>query len=1777
MDQLRKVETYILKRKTNSNNANPSIFGDVLSPTSFGAQYFDQSNAHQVLRIHIEQEARDQKNSKKIELRERRSVHAKIIEESSNLQCEFILKWVGRGSNRTQRETHVSTCLKCVLIKQASMMKIECHEWPLPSSEAAAKSVVFELDIPDLFRSWRSTTYRILADVFSAIPPPRVKPRGTILTEYEGLARHLKSKPDRVQLASSTKPHVDTPRRSQLVSSASEESVCLSNALNYFMQDANSQRAVGEHLGKYNIQDRCTLKLPKTCYRPLQYAVSDTTHTPNEVVALQGDCPDGMTVHEFHAFVALRCGNRLQWMNIARELVSRTLNFGLEEVYLLLLQASCQAGPSALQQVSRDSHVDLEEEGFGQDLLSAIEAGMASIESNWQGCTAALCFISLTTRLLSMSLYESVRVRCLKFLQHARMVTVGWLRDVSKLLHETADEDDIAYLTLRVLELALICHSTFDVDPRQLPSLLSSTETVAILIEAATTIDDRWPVSEEPLTTMTRELLRRFSRTSHMMESVLKEKIVSAPEGINKAVGRMWTDYEPGTPWSVLAAPNDRWVTSQSAASEHGSSMTIHYDTLLGNLLINGRPLSRLPPEYEEHPTYRRLFGNKILAVIPSRKGLYFQTRNTVHGFQVHFALDGQELIVRACHGLEMYEAIPIHALEEDFPKALINNYVHWCHRGTMEIEFRPLESKWVLSADNWRISMPQEPNAGLVLRNRRLVEPASETATVVCRWLAPLEVPSNINIFYNSQTEETEIRLPRMNLDFILRNTGLESKQFRGMVVDTNQQIGTLHGLLHKLVLKEAEGRLRNVIIPHGSVAFHHLEQNNHVSVTISTGSDDKVSYHRFDIDKTLGLLVDNGSLRSRLFKLYLHALTSHCLPDSLTGRTGTEEALHGLRLASTRSFLSLDAEHIDLLKLFAKLTPSRDYYPKNKASKETVNSTQMVCWENLSPLSHHEGFVTEAGLMLTQAESYRAFQAAAKTKYHIDARGAIELRNRASVRNAYYRLDTFGAEDFTSSYDSIYAGARDAIPNSLREHEACFVSTLVDTWSCRLEPQTNLFQQLLSWGPIFYGPQPNFDCSFDKRWLQPPEYVMPQQWFSIQSFLSNSDSSRDKYGITILLANLAHGKWRNVPLIHTLLAFATVPALRNLQPPPYDKFDLSKGFEPDKASLRTIIDECKVSFDASPERFIPLLPQEHEEDLAYRRVATYHAATKLQVGNCLQALMQQWPTKNVSRPRTADIKTYLPGLKSRFGEIQSMFGMWHRNLEFQTYVQDIQDVLDSLPRPEEMPDHYAIPPQEDVYQAKRAYLRMDDLLQNPAPQLPLPQDDLEDFFKVTDQIQLGEAEKGPSKLKSLLTKLSRTATGYYQNSYVKDMRNSHNAFLATSSTKHELTTASPYAELKHHLEQCQDDAGTLFKKITAKFVVYGSTTYDSARQASLLPRLSPSILLRLLARYNPVTLSAEWKLAIIRYALSVASLQRAQRIVACGKRDADILTELTNGGHTNWDPEDFPEWLLLELENNLLIRPEQAQIAREMIEPQSGANSIMQLNMGLGKSSVIVPIVAATLADQSKLVRVVVLKSLSEQMFQLLVSKLGGLIGRRIYRLPISRSLKPTLQSAELIQKTFEECMACGGVLLVQPESILSFELLGIDYLLSRELNTPKAEANPSPEDSLELSLANYETGKLMVKTQQWLYQHARDVLDESDEILSVKYELIYTLGLQQNVQFSPDRWVIIQRVLGVLGETTQKMMEEFPKGLEIMTGFAGSFPRIRILHEDVGKILL
>lgn len=169
MGQLRDVEKYLLKRKANSLAGNPSIFGDVSSPSSFGAQYFDRSLIHQQLKARIEDEADHESETKKAELKKAKEQFLRLMAKSNQLDCTNTTKWYGRGRNRELREIHDPHCTKCDLRRQAQSLRISCYEWPLPASESAAKSVVFELDIPSLIRHWRSTIYRILVDVLNPL------------------------------------------------------------------------------------------------------------------------------------------------------------------------------------------------------------------------------------------------------------------------------------------------------------------------------------------------------------------------------------------------------------------------------------------------------------------------------------------------------------------------------------------------------------------------------------------------------------------------------------------------------------------------------------------------------------------------------------------------------------------------------------------------------------------------------------------------------------------------------------------------------------------------------------------------------------------------------------------------------------------------------------------------------------------------------------------------------------------------------------------------------------------------------------------------------------------------------------------------------------------------------------------------------------------------------------------------------------------------------------------------------------------------------------------------------------------------------------------------------------------------------------------------------------------------------------------------------------------------------------------------------------------------
>lgn len=604
MERLARVEQYLTRRQNESVYRSSLIFQDINAEGSLAVQYFGRSQRHQDLRREIEAAAEIERDRKKRELREQRQQYDRLKRQSDAMSCEHIAQWDGRR----QISSHDPDCRKCRVKASAERLEIVVHEWPLPIAELEARSAVFELDVPTAIAKWRDITYTLLVDVLS---PPILcnSHRGNKVYCLHEFSGYVRSQTGRLQLASTAKPFTVAHYCTKKIPQATEENICVHHGLRYSLYDSTLMRWTAELLDRCDVRRLCTFQLPFGPHGTLQYALDGTAHTSNEVLAAQAECPKGLNLHEFYAFATLRSGDRLQWRNIARELVARILNFNHEETYMLVLQAAWQAGRSGDGRYLRESHVDLDEEEFGSSLLSVLGEALGAVEGNWQGAVAVRTFVALATRLLSMSTCGIVHTGCYLFLRRARQVTLEWTRDVGQLLHETEDAEELKTLNLRVLEMALTCHSTFNVDKDHLSALLNSEEDIAVLTECSITVHDRCPAVPGRLPQAVKTLLERHEKLCHLLEPILSKKILAKRDGIDSTLRRVWAGYRPGRPWATVESPSERWLFTETSTERGFSRMIVHYNVLDGSLLVNGLLLTRLPQHYELHITYHRLLG----------------------------------------------------------------------------------------------------------------------------------------------------------------------------------------------------------------------------------------------------------------------------------------------------------------------------------------------------------------------------------------------------------------------------------------------------------------------------------------------------------------------------------------------------------------------------------------------------------------------------------------------------------------------------------------------------------------------------------------------------------------------------------------------------------------------------------------------------------------------------------------------------------------------------------------------------------------------------------------------------------------------------------------------------------------------------------------------------------------------------------------------------------------------------------------------------------------
>ncbi|KAL8860832.1 MAG: hypothetical protein Q9178_002862 [Gyalolechia marmorata] len=747
----------------------------------------------------------------------------------------------------------------------------------------------------------------------------------------------------------------------------------------------------------------------------------------------------------------------------------------------------------------------------------------------------------------------------------------------------------------------------------------------------------------------------------------------------------------------------------------------------------------------------------------------------------------------------------------------------------------------------------------------------------------------------------------------------------------------------------------------------------------------------------------------------------------------------------------------------------------------------------------------------------------------------------------------------------------------------DAYEAATLTWKWSLDIRVNTDICARLQEW-PIIQG----YTHSFDAHLLSDLINIEPAaNWGSLFRFCQQAQGEHYKAKLMFLFATLAFGGQVDIMLLRSMIAIAIMDESKGLQLPQCTEFiRFRRNHIPNVELLVQYIRPSRIPY---PEDERALLAntmhskQRRKLELAQRK---HEEASEADCKTLARDILSRWPLREL--PTTRELPDL--SLINVQEALVSVRPEWERlvdNYQLSEHLADVQKLLDYCRVPvqtekkneeDERRDWYPMWKPSSI-QPCIANLLYQPLKERPADQnihpgqiIPQAQRTIKirDIISENRTISLGASSNGlspraeplnrslnpNSELAEIINHFSKSQDPV-RSAYGQDLNRSLLALQQCEDKS--MDTSRNTLQVDTRL---LDEAIFFFRKdIEAKFESIRASMvagHKWLQTGGLLPVLTPMTLLETLRNGARAKRGGTIQAIILSYAESIVQLQQLLRIQDAHRQDNKI--QLTNEwgdvAHTGWKTEEHTDWLLLEIDFNFIIREDQLQVAQAMIaSPSTISNFVLQMNMGQGKSSVIIPMVATALAEDENLVRVVVPRSLLLQAAQLLSSRLGGLINRKIKHIPFSRKSRTDTESIKAYHQLHRDIHKSRGVLLALPEHLLSFQLSGLQ----------------------ELSNGHLSESTYMIKLQAWFARRARDILDECDHMLAVKTQLIYPSGAQSPVDGHPNRWKLVQSLLRLAKTHFNHVRHEYPRSLEVIDRIRGAFPIVYFLDQQVKDVFM
>ncbi|KAF4456736.1 hypothetical protein F53441_1172 [Fusarium austroafricanum] len=1795
MKRLQKIQVYLQDRISSCKGSSVSIFDDP-GRGSLGHLFYelsDMADEMKVLHESIEAWAARLRDDKEAEWKAKSQEYTNLSKTVDESTCVYIV------DDDLVTPYHDPSCRRCYLKRQLTRIRIQAYEHPLPSDPYMAKSVIFELSCPQTLATYRDVTWTIMG---LALPSEQgIDPRCWV-REYQQLHQFSNNTSMSCSLASVTKSFLTTHYATVSLPvewDNGKYGVCRPNGLKLAYCDGRSKQWPGRR-GHLSFVHHVKLQIPP----PMSQILHDTAffksvYGPSsyEIMATASKCPQGVNIHEYLAFQTVTSGKSRRWISILTELASANLNFSNEATMILLTHLALQCGPldngrsnfRLIHEVFRDSN-------FCETLIQQISHRLDSLSANWREIYLMETIITFTLRLLDLSWASSmsqISDQAVSLLLRARSTCVRWFKLLRAESYKVVDVETAQRFQQYALWAALLCKRTYT--PLVSGPLDLKGTSLETYIQSCIMVNDNLVVKLEALPQLLQHAIVRDIRLSYRLAPLVSQNIMENPEAFRLSLREMWPEEEGSARvfYKIQINPEaPHWVSCQSKGGTEYEAIEqpVLYNYVTGLLLVDFQPMGKLPEDPKHSLVLNELFGNQALLTFPSnRPGMQYQLCVSPRKYQVHVGFGKMgELLVRAFRGRYALQLIPRGTFYNDsaydLPGPLLKGCFHWLNLRTGEVFITSKERPWPDDPHRWYILNLGDLSCtrsrfynGLPTKDY-IVNPYSPLFNRISRILDSFENRDEILVYQPGGRRNLTVELTRLNISFYTnKNRLLQSPQLQCQI-DTNQDAGTWYGLRTKLVCTSLTNPMhRSIIVPLGNLTAR--SEGCHVTVKIEPSG----KYGRFGINTTLGR-IDCAPEPTLVFtKALIHASTSFILPDPLTGRTGTEEALEWLQAGISQPWSPLTPPSLSVLSKIAQLTPRRVYYPPEMKVMRTDN------WIDSLPVTlQHPAYRQIVDRILQESATLAIFATKDQSSMELPklpSSGDPHLHARVMFRQESVERYSGDACSRAQPVNLNYVSRDRPSTVNIMHRNVLEVTNLIRQWPQNFKT-TDCIAQILSQGSTVGG----FVAPFEGTSLSEKLKVNAIQYWG--SLVKLAREETDRYKLMYLLGPMSFHLDANMPLLRALVAHAVFGDLKDLELPQWDEFD---HFQPKQApQLDYILQLLKPYRVAAPENDAMGLGQYSSGKLLRKlQIEKANHETKVEDDCRLLAnhLLSQWPClePNVSGLSGSSLLIDIgPALEVIRPEWKRLF----MNRDLAEHLKKVQTILDrrALEGRYEPPP---VPQSEESFPVRIRGAEILDLrqllakpyntikpamikapVQKGADRPLLSEKDFAQGISSYNGTRINslwpalpkrdntlyptgrEISESTMKLKAIAHGLGASKSVVRQR-YATDFQKSLEAFQRLDPPPDLKNPMKPRdVEIKATLGKVEEDFRAIRMALEAEASssrMYSHRRISWLKMGGLWPIVTKATLLSSLGSVSQTTrFGSGMQKAIVEMGVNITKHQRQVRLHDLASKNVSgrYHEEESNKGHSNWSPEEHPDWLLLEIESNMMIRPVQIDVALATISPESGSNSVLQMNMGQGKTSCIIPMVAATLANRKQLIRVIVPKALLQQTAQLLQARLGGILGRGIRHVPFSRRTATTEKNIRAYHSIHCEMLKTGGVMICQPEHHMSFMLSGRQRLLDEQ----PEQAGP------------------MIRVHEWLTKISRDILDESDYTLAVRTQLIYPSGSQTTVDGHPHRWLIVEAVLRLVDNYLYDLPRAFPHSISVIRREGGGFPFVFFLRQDV-----